>query len=389
MQREMYFNEEQGSPESINNSSGDIASMKTLLPTTFHSKAPWTLDELRAIFALKPENVKSDDDGMGGTRWSFTVEPGQSPMVLIANAKSGSTQAMNMAKRICDMLRLHTCQLYFMEKHSGFRMGLQLFKDIPHTVIVMGGDGSVQWLMGEMDKIAYRDGLRPVIGVLPLGTGNDLARAMGCGGGITTISSIFRILKHIPYDDLSHGVKGLDRWLLTYTPEEDGGEDNKEIVFNNYFSIGVDAKVALKFHQGRRKCGSCYRLQSVNKLWYGIHSMGTMCCNAKVADMCKLVLDESDTPVKIPSSLECLVFVNIPSYAAGTNVWGKHTSGLNKGYDYHPQSSDDGVLEIVGLRGLFHAGLLQLGLGHAVRIGQATTMYLHVMEDVVAQVDGE
>ena len=41
-------------------------------------------------------------------------------------------------------------------------------------VIVCGGDGSVCWVHGVMDRLM--PGAFPPVGVLPLGTGNDLAR---------------------------------------------------------------------------------------------------------------------------------------------------------------------------------------------------------------------
>jgi len=77
---------------------------------------------------------------------------------------ASQTQACCEAYEPCDLLWKLTFSL------------LQLSK---LHILVCGGDGTVGWILSEIDKIGFSE--TPSVGVLPLGTGNDLARTLNWG----------------------------------------------------------------------------------------------------------------------------------------------------------------------------------------------------------------
>lgn len=105
------------------------------------------------------------------------------PLLLVTNAAAGSTDARAIEKALT-VLRAHgevevvaTQDLDDLRAVLGRRAG--------RPVVVAGGDGSLHALIGALDSLgelraADRPGAEvPVVGLLPLGTGNDLSRALG------------------------------------------------------------------------------------------------------------------------------------------------------------------------------------------------------------------
>ncbi|KAF1584573.1 UNVERIFIED_CONTAM: Diacylglycerol kinase eta, partial [Eudyptes pachyrhynchus] len=96
--------------------------------------------------------------------------------------------------------------------NGGPYLGLRLFQKFDNfRILVCGGDGSVGWVLSEIDKLNLHKQCQ--LGVLPLGTGNDLARVLGWGGSYDDDTQLPQILEKLE----RASTKMLDRWsIMTY-----------------------------------------------------------------------------------------------------------------------------------------------------------------------------
>ena len=112
---------------------------------------------------------------------------------------------------------------------------IEMFRHVPNVkLLACGGDGTVGWLLSVLDKVTIEP--PPAVGVLPLGTGNDLSRSLGWGGGYID-EPISKILSSLQNADSVL----MDRWQLEvernqHESTEKRGKDKLPLnVVNNYF----------------------------------------------------------------------------------------------------------------------------------------------------------
>lgn len=166
--------------------------------------------------------------------------------------------------------------------------------------------------------------------VLPLGTGNDLARAFGWGPGFNdkndlpaflsklNVGAEILLRRAVPFSSCPAQSTSFDRWALETKGES--ADDSKSLIMNNYFSLGLDAKVAVTFHTHRNENPELFTGQVTNLMWYAkFGSQQLFEEQPAIRDLCELKVD--DKVVDIPHELVVLMLVNLPSCYGGRFLW--------------------------------------------------------------------
>uniref|UniRef100_A0A665UIM9 Diacylglycerol kinase n=1 Tax=Echeneis naucrates TaxID=173247 RepID=A0A665UIM9_ECHNA len=319
-----------------------------------------------------------------GAEWKpFIIRPIPSPLmkplVVFVNPKSGGNQGTKILQSF--MWYLNPRQVFDLSQ-GGPKEGLELYRKVHNLrILACGGDGTVGWILSCLDEQTLNP--KPPVAVLPLGTGNDLARTLNWGGGYTD-EPLSKILSHVE----DGTVVQLDRWNLKVEPNPSAGSEVDEQqtdklpldVFNNYFSLGFDAGVTLEFHESRGKVDN----QINNKLEKTAFSDFLMGNSKDLSKHIKVVCDGTDLTSKVQDlKLQCLVFLNIPRYCAGTTPWGNPSDH----HDFEPQRHDDGYIEVIGFT-MTSLATLQVG-GHGERLNQCREVTLTTTKPLAVQVDGE
>lgn len=302
-----------------------------------------------------------------------------SPLIVVANKKSGNSDGALVLSEFRKFLNpAQVIDLTSRKPPAALQWCVLLAPKVAR-ILVAGGDGTISWVLTSSHKLDLDP--EPPLAVIPLGTGNDLSRVLGWGKANSPELDIPKILTNIEDARLTH----LDRWQVEVTSTRHLGLriPNKIYYMYNYLSVGVDAQVALSFHNTRDSIFYVYGSRLFNKLLYlcfGTQQVVTAHCK-NLEQRLELYLDGKLVPLP---ELESIVVLNISSWGAGVNLW-----GLGDGNSKSTMSHHDGILEVVGIYSSFHIAQLQVGLSTPIRLGQAKIVEIRLKEKAPVQIDGE
>ncbi|XP_077223206.1 diacylglycerol kinase 4-like [Tasmannia lanceolata] len=383
---------------------------------------------------------KYESDGGG------VVGATEAPMVVFVNSRSGSRLGATIKGRLQELMgEEQVFDLSNVKPNEFIEYGLACLEQLANLgdpcaretrekmrIMVAGGDGTVGWVLGSISELNEQNrGPIPPVGIIPLGTGNDLSRSFGWGGSFPFAwrSAVKRSL----YTAVAGRVCRLDSWRVVVTmPAEDNvemphslrqtecpvGQDRDiegdlpdkvscfEGVFYNYYSIGMDAQVAYGFHHLRDEKPYLAHGPIANKLIYSGYSCAqgwffTPCMsdpslrglNNIIRLQIKKVNCSEWEQIRVPSSVRAVVALNLHNYGSGRNPWGQLKAEYLEKRGFVEAHADDGLLEIFGLKQGWHASFVMVELISAKHIAQAASIRLEIRggqwKQSYMQMDGE
>lgn len=264
------------------------------------------------------------------------------PLLVFINSRSGGQQGEYLIRKFKRLLNPN--QIFDLNINNP-KETLENFKNHKNLrILCCGGDGTIGWVLSALDEVKE---ISPEVAILPLGTGNDLARTLRWGGGYEDekLSPILTCIENsVPVL--------LDRWIISIKEISPDNDDEivttRQHVMNNYFSIGVDANVALAFHNLRNEAPALCSSRLGNKFWYVVNGVKSMITQIPLIDQF-IEVEVDGKPCELAANIGAIICLNLPSYMGGANLWGRSPDDL-----FSSPSIDDGKLELVAVTGSFH-----------------------------------
>lgn len=246
-------------------------------------------------------------------------------------------------------------------------------------MLAAGGDGTVTWVLSTIMRLNLCP--QPSVGILPLGTGNNMAICLGWGDRfrvqwVSSDSNWAKVSRHI--DDAA--MTQLDCWDVSITAGasylqslphvlQDVGEDSAGLYkahgyFYEFLSLGVVGELAHRFNDARNRHPHLFNNRVTNQAWYLAKTlqsglfMPALDMGRYLHSSVKVQVAGPDgrlQPLELPPKARGIILLNMQIFAH-VDMWGTYEFGGRDAADakyaaqgHTPASFSDGHLEIVAI----------------------------------------
>lgn len=261
---------------------------------------------------------------------SSRPNPLNSKIAFLVNPKSGGGEGAYVASVLPELMESFGfgSQDWRIEEldWSGPETQLQRLLQTHQKLIAIGGDGTMSSVLDAYVKYASKD---VELGLIPLGTGNDLSRAMNIYHNFVNKGLVNTLRKLIMAES-----RPFDLWKV-----------GDHLSMAAYVSAGYDARVAQIFHNDRCAGRVPGKSALCNKLWYLWVGMCQIRTHMKPGAFLRL-RDAQGKERNLPLEGRRMVLIgNVGSYAGGAKPF------------FHNDFSD-GMLEVLAVKSFWQFLLL-------------------------------
>ncbi|MHC4874297.1 MAG: diacylglycerol/lipid kinase family protein [Planctomycetota bacterium] len=220
-------------------------------------------------------------------------------ILFLINPHSGGKLGRHLLESISDSL----AGVLEKSDYNIIEVGIEINDKLPELagiyekMVIAGGDGTAWHIIS---RIASLEKI-PELAIIPLGTGNDLARSLG----------YYRFIK-------KNGLIDFIGKVIEGEPVKvDTLSINDSVYFTNYFSTGIDAKISNEFNRLRKTpFGFLFFAKICNYIAYILLGMKNLLF-LKESD---IEITGKDISLHLKERIPAIIVSNITSYAGGCTL---------------------------------------------------------------------
>lgn len=271
------------------------------------------------------------------------------------------------------------------------------------VIIVAGGDGTLSWALSTIDMALEGrdlDILDPeaqtrlrrwylaeaVIRFIPLGTGNDICRVLGCGTGFPGLGRLGSIVAAAVASGAPETL--FDIWSAIHTDNEGNRSEWLSNRMCAYLSVGGTAAAAKAFHEKRSSNPERYNSPWKNKIAWGmIGASFLFSSEQKLSERADIMTN--DEVLALPENSKDCLLLNVNSFSAGINFF-KTSDYIHKSQKWTDPAVGDGVFEMYsGFGSSAVATAMIFGAPSWSRLSQTNDVTIELKEPQFVHLDGE